>query len=159
MANDLLTELFDRIEDELDGLTITPDGLIAVFDGRYGEVSVAIEHDPEEQMLRVSAAVPPPAGAGRSFLAWCLALNAKYWDVKTGIDASGHLLVHSDLDAEEGADLDALGASVVERADAVVDLLDDDLVHWLLDRDLGTPSQRERWAVPPDVPEAEDEPV
>ena len=145
MAKDLLGQLYDHMEDELDGLTITADGLVAVFDGRYGEVSVVILHDPEEEMLRVSAAVPPPAGAGRSFLAWCLSINAKYWDVKTGIDDAGHLLVHSDLDAEAGVDLEALAASVVERADAVVDLLDDDLVGWLLDRDLGTPAQRERW--------------
>ncbi|HJL45817.1 MAG TPA: hypothetical protein RMG45_08275, partial [Polyangiaceae bacterium LLY-WYZ-15_(1-7)] len=143
MARDLLPELFDRIEDELDGLTLAPDGLRAVVDGRFGEVTVAVEHDPEEEMLRISAAVPPPAGTGRSFLVWCLALNAKYWDVKMGLDSAGRLLVHSDLDAEDDADIDDLAAAVVERADAVVDLLDDDLVEWLLDRDLGTPGQRE----------------
>ena len=50
-------------------------------------------------MVRVSVAVAPPAGAGRSFLVWCLALNVRYWDVKLGLDARGRLLAHADLDA------------------------------------------------------------
>ena len=142
---DLLSELFDHVEDEVDGITLTPDGLRAVVDGRFGELNVAVEHDPEEEMLRVSAAVAPPAGSGRSFLVWCLAINAKYWDVKTGLDEEGRLLVHSDLDATEDIEMDDLAATVVERVDAVVDLLDDDLVEWLLEHGLGTPTQRARW--------------
>ncbi|MEM9068148.1 MAG: YbjN domain-containing protein [Myxococcota bacterium] len=145
MARDLLSELYDEIEDDLDGLTVTPDGLCAVVDGRFGEVTVTVALDVEEEMLRVSSAVAPPAGSGRSFLVWCLSINAKYWDVKTGLDDEGRLLVHSDLDATDDADIDELSSAVVERADAVVDLLDDDLVDWLLDHGLGTPSQRERW--------------
>lgn len=154
---DLLSELYDRIEDELDGLTVTPDGLLAVVHGRFGELTVAIEHDPESEMLRISAAVAPPAGSGRAFLIWCLSINAKYWDVKTGLDEEGRLLVHSDLDATEDVDLDDLGGAVLERADAVVDLLDDDLVDWLLEHGLGTPTQRARWEQRDDDDEEDEE--
>ena len=144
MATELLPKLYDAIEDDLDGLTMTADGLRAVVDGRFGEVAVAIDHDDEAEMIRVSAAVPPPVGSGRSFLVWCLSINARYWDVKIGLSADGQLLVHADLDAGS-ADLDDLAAAVVERTDTVVDLLDDDLVEWLLEHGMGTPEQRERW--------------
>lgn len=154
---DLLSELFDHVEEEIDGITLTPDGLRAVVDGRFGELNVAIEHDPAEEMLRVSAAVAPPAGSGRAFLIWCLASNAKYWDVKIGLDEEGRLLVHSDLDATDDLDMDDLAASVVERADAVVDLLDDDLVEWLLEHGLGTPTQRARWQHGDDDDDLEEE--
>ncbi|MEZ4254030.1 MAG: hypothetical protein R3B99_37965, partial [Polyangiales bacterium] len=50
-----------------------------------------------------------------------------------------------DLDADEGVDIERLAEAVVERAEAVVDVLDEDLVQWLLERELGTPDQRERW--------------
>lgn len=142
---DLLSELFDHVEEEIDGITLTPDGLRAVVDGRFGELNVAVEHDATSEMLRVSAAVAPPAGSGRAFLIWCLSSNAKYWDVKTGLDEEGRLLVHSDLDATDDLDIEDLASSVIERADAVVDLLDDDLVEWLLEHGLGTPTQRARW--------------
>ena len=138
-------ELFDHVEEDLDGVTMTPDGLRAIVDGRFGEVTVAVDHDPEAEMLRVSAAVPPPAGSGRSFLLWCLALNARYWDVKVGLDDRGLLLVHSDLDVDDELDIEVVAAQVIERSDTVVDLIDDDLVEWLLEHDLGTPAQRERW--------------
>lgn len=154
---DLLSELFDHVEEEIDGVTLTPDGLRAIVDGRFGELNVAVEHDPENEMLRVSAAVAPPAGSGRSFLIWCLAINAKYWDVKTGLDEEGRLLVHSDLDATDDLDLEDVASSVIERADAVVDLLDDDLVEWLLEHGLGTPSQRERWQQRDDLEEEDEE--
>ncbi|MAQ17746.1 MAG: hypothetical protein CMN30_23490 [Sandaracinus sp.] len=108
-------------------------------------MTVAVDHDPEAEMLRVSAAVPPPAGSGRSFLLWCLALNARYWDVKVGLDDRGLLLVHSDLDVDDELDIEVVAAQVIERSDTVVDLIDDDLVEWLLEHDLGTPAQRERW--------------
>ncbi|MBX3250884.1 MAG: YbjN domain-containing protein [Myxococcales bacterium] len=143
--SDLLAALHRRIEDEIDGVTATPDGLRAVVDARFGEVTLCIDHDDDEEMVRVSAAVAPPAGAGRSFLVWCLALNGRYWDVKLGLDSKGRLLVHSDLDADEGVDPERLSEAVVERVEAVVDVLDDDLVEWLLERDMGTPDQRERW--------------
>ncbi|MAQ13309.1 MAG: hypothetical protein CMN30_00715 [Sandaracinus sp.] len=142
---DLMGELFDHVEEDLDGVTMTPDGLRAIVDGRFGEVTVAVDHDPEAEMLRVSAAVPPPAGSGRSFLLWCLALNARYWDVKVGLDDRGLLLVHSDLDVDDELDIEVVAAQVIERSDTVVDLIDDDLVEWLLEHDLGTPAQRERW--------------
>lgn len=144
---DLMGELFDRVEEDLDGVTLTPDGMQAIVDGRFGEVTVAVEHDPEAEMLRVCARVPAPAGTGRSFLIWCLAMNARYWDVKIGLDESGLLLVHSDFDIEEELGLEAIAAALVERADTVVDLIDDDLVDWLLEQGFGTPAQRERWEV------------
>ncbi len=145
MARDLLSELYDHVEDDLDGLSLEPDGLRAVVDGCFGEVTICIEFDVDEEMLRVSAAVPPPAGSGRSFLIWCLSVNAKYWDVKTGLDDDGRLLVHADIDAPLDGAIESIAASVVERADAIVELLDDDFVDWLLEHGLGTPSQRERW--------------
>ena len=144
---DLMGELFDHVEEDLDGVTMTPDGLRAIVDGRFGEVTVAVDHDPDAEMLRVSAAVPPPAGTGRSFLLWCLALNARYWDVKVGLDDRGLLLVHSDFDIDPDGGIETLAAAVVERADTVVDLIDDDLVDWLLENGLGTPNQRKRWEV------------
>ncbi len=154
---DLLSDLFDHVEEEIDGISLTPDGLRAVVDGRFGELQVAVEHDPESEMLRVSARVAPPAGSGRSFLIWCLAINAKYWDVKTGLDDEGRLLVHADLDATDDYEIEDLAAAVIERADAVVDLLDDDLVEWLLEHGLGTPSQRARWEQRDDDEDDEEE--
>ncbi|MEM1413889.1 MAG: YbjN domain-containing protein [Myxococcota bacterium] len=145
MSGDLLTDLYDLIEDELDDLQQTSDALRARFDQRYGDVRVVVTHDPEAEMLRVSVRVPPPAGAGPSFLVFLLSLNARYWDVKTGLDEDGRVLVHADLEAAEDVDLEALGAAVVERAETVVDLLDDDVVEWCLAEGFGTPAQRERW--------------
>ena len=142
---DLLDELYQHLGDDLDGIQRTPDALRFLADGRYGEVTVVVEHDASAEMLRVSAAVPAPAGSGRSFLIWALALNSRYWDVKTGLDRRGRLLVHSDLDAPADAELSQTAVAVVERADAVADLVDQDLVDWLLEHGLGTPEQRERW--------------
>ena len=145
MARDLLDRLYSRMEEDLDGLARRPEGLRAVVDARYGEVTVRIDHDADAEMLRVSTAVAPPVGAGPSFLIWCLAANAMYWDVKLGIDDEGRLLVHSDLDAHRGLDVDELAAAVVERAATVADLLDDDIVEWMLRENFGSPAQRERW--------------
>jgi len=153
MAEDLLSELYALLEDDLDGMTLTPDGLRALAECRYGEVQLAIDHDPESEMLRVSTLVPPPAGSGPAFLVWCLTINARYWDVKLGLDPEGSLLVHSDLDTAATADLDDLSAAVIERVDAVVDLLDDDLVEHLLATGFGTPHQRERWIMHADAVE------
>lgn len=143
--SETLTAIYEIIEEDLDGLTDTGDGLSFVTDARYGEVTIEIDHDPEAESIRVSAGVAPPAGAGRSFLVWCLALNTRYWDVKVGLADDGRLLVHSDLVAEEGAEPDALAIEVVDRAETVIELLDDDLVGWLLEHALGTPAQIERW--------------
>lgn len=151
---DLMGELFDRVEEDLDGVTLTPDGMRAIVDGRFGEVAVSVEHDQDAEMLRVCAAIPPPAGTGRSFLLWCLAMNARYWDVKIGLGDDGLLLVHSDFDIEEELGMDAIAAALVERADTVVDLIDDDLVDWLLEHGFGTPTQRERWEGRPEDEDA-----
>jgi hypothetical protein len=145
MASDILTELKERIDEDLDGLTATPDGLQAVADARFGELTLQIEYDDEAASMRVSAAVAPPAGAGLEFLLWCLHTNTQYWDVKFGLDDDGRLLVHADLDVEEGADLGPLASAVLDRAETVVELVDDDLTEWMLSHGLGTPAQRERW--------------
>ncbi|MEM6959201.1 MAG: hypothetical protein AAF411_30455 [Myxococcota bacterium] len=145
MARDLLDRLQGRMDEDLDGLRRLPEGLRAVVDARYGEVTLRIDHDAEAEMLRIGVAIPSPAGAGPGFLVWCLAANAQYWDVKLGLDGRGFLLVHSDLDAHRGLDIDELAGAVVERAETVVDLLDDDLVEWMLKSGLGAPAQRERW--------------
>lgn len=152
MATDILTALKERIDEDLDGLTLTPDGLQAVTDARFGELLVQIEYDDEAESIRVSVAVPPPAGAGLELLLWCLHVNTQYWDVKFGLEDEGRLLVHADLDADESSDIAALGADVVDRAETVIDLIDDDLVEWILARNLGTPAQQERWrSRPPKV--------
>ncbi len=142
---ELLTRLKSRIALELEGVEPSAAGLRSTADGRYGEVVVEIAHDEEAESIRVSTAVPPPAGAGREFLVWCLSVNVQYWDVKVGIDDSGFVLVHSDLDAAPDAELDQLTEDIVERAETVVQLLDDDLVEWLLAHGFGTAGQRERW--------------
>ena len=147
MASDLLSSMLKRLQEDLEGLNATGDGLRAVADARYGEVVVEVEHDDEAESIRVSAAVAPPAGAGARFLVWCLSVNAHYWDVKIGLDDEGRLLVHSDLDAKAVADTDtdALATEIVDRVDTVLELLDDDYVEWLLEHGFGTPTQRERW--------------
>jgi hypothetical protein len=76
---------------------------------------------------------------------WALSLNARYWDVKVGLDDDGMFLVHADLDAAI-LDLDGLAAEVVDRVDSISDVIDQDLVDWAMARGLGTPAQRTRWA-------------
>jgi hypothetical protein len=145
MASDLLRALRDRIDEDLEGATVTPDGLRAPAEIRYGDVVVAIDHDLEAASVRIGVAVPPPAGAGGEFLLWCLGTSTQYWDIKIGLDDEGFLLVHSDLDADDDVDLGALATMVVDRAETILDLLEEDLVEWLLSHGLGTPAQRERW--------------
>lgn len=144
-ASTLIGELFDRVGEEIDRLTLEGEGLRAPVDARYGHVVVEIDHDAENEALRVSISVPVPPGGGKAFLLWCLAMNVSYWDVKVGVGEDGRLVVLSDLDAPQGADLDELATDVLDRADSVVDFLDDDLVGWLMAHGLGTPTQRERW--------------
>lgn len=144
MATDILQALLERIEDDLDGLTLTPEGLEAVTDARWGEVTVHIDHDEEAGCVRVSVAVPPPAGAGPELLVWCLSVNAQYFDVKFALDDEGQLLVHGDLDVAE-EDIADLAADVVDTVESVLDVLDDDLVEWCLSHGLGAPAQRKRW--------------
>ncbi len=143
--DELLTALLEELTEEIDGIARTPAGLEAVVDARYGELSLLVEHDEEAESIRVSAAVPPPAGAGVEFLLWCLHANSQYWDVKVGLDDEGRLLVHADLDVSTTLPTDELAALVSDRAETVVEFIDDDLVGWLLISDMGTPAQRERW--------------
>jgi hypothetical protein len=145
MPSEILRGVMERIQDDVDGVTATAEGLAAVADARFGEVTIQIDHEEEAGEIRVGIAIPPPAGAGRNFLIWCLSENVLYWDVKIGLDEDGELLLHADLDVTPESDLDALSRDVVDRVESILDLLDDDLVGWLLEHDLGTPAQRERW--------------
>lgn len=144
MTDDLLSPLRDRLEDDIDGIARTEQGLEAIIDARYGEVTLQIEHDEEAESLRVMVCIPPPAGAGHDFLLWALSTNTQYWDVKIGLDEEGRLVVHADLDSE-GEEIADLAALVADRMETILELIDDDLVEWLLEHDLGTPQQRERW--------------
>jgi len=155
MPTDLLRTLLPLVEDDLDDVEGSVDGLTADVSTRYGEVVLRVEHDEEAESLRVGVAIPPPAGAGISFLIFCLSLDARYWDVKVGLDDAGFLLLHSDLPAPESEDVADLASLLVERSDAVIDLLDDDLVGFMLEHDLGTPSQTSRWIER--APELDDE--
>ena len=141
---DLLELLRERLDEDIDGIARTEDGLSAIVDARFGEVTLELEHEPEAQSMRVMVCVPPPAGAGTDFLIWALSTNTQYWDVKIGLDEGGQLVVHADLDAE-GQELSALAGLIVDRTETILELLDADLVDWLLEHDLGTPAQRERW--------------
>ncbi len=157
--DELLAELLGELADEIDGIARTPAGLEAVVDARYGELSLLVEHDAEAESIRVSVALPPPAGGGIEFLLWCLHLNSQYWDVKVGLDDEGRLLVHADLDVSTTLPLDELAALISDRAETVVDLVDDDLTTWVLANELGTPAQRERWlARTPESDDLDDEP-
>jgi hypothetical protein len=143
--SDLLGRLKEHLVDDLEGLTLTEDGLRAVADLRYGEVMLAVDHDTEAASVRVSVDLAPAAGAGPEFLVFCLATNVQYWDVKLGLDDEGQLVVHSDLDAVESTDPKLLAAMVMDRVENICDMIDTDLVAWLLDHNLGTPNQRARW--------------
>lgn len=145
MASDILQALHQRIEDDLDGLAMTPDGLQAVTDARWGELTIQIDHDEEAGAVRVGVALPTPAGAGSEFLVWCLSLNAQYFDVKVGLDEDGNLLIHGDLDADDDVDVGDLATDVVDTAESILDVIDDDLVEWCLSHGFGTPAQRTRW--------------
>ncbi len=144
MADELLSALRDRLEDDIDGIAETERGLGAVVDARFGEVTLEIEHDAEADSLRVMVCLPPPAGAGPDFLLWALSTNIQYWDVKIGLDEAGQLVVHADLDSE-GEELVDLAGLVVDRVETILELVDEDLVDWLVEHNLGTPQQRERW--------------
>jgi len=145
MASEMITGLKPIVEAGLDGVRAVDGALVATADTRFGELSLRIEHDEDAASIRVLTSVPPPAGGGADFLLFCLAINTQYWDVKVGVDDDGMLIVHADLDAEDGDDLDALGELIVDRAETIVEMLDDDICGWLLARGLGTPAQLERW--------------
>lgn len=150
MISPLLESLRELVEEDLDGVSATPEGLRAVADARWGEVTVRVDVDEEEQDedgagVRVSVRIPPPAGAGEEFLVWCLATNTQFWGVKLGLDDDGMLSVHADLDAGEGRPDELLAADVVDRVETILQLLDEDLAEYCLAHGLGTPSQRARW--------------
>lgn len=145
MSSPLLESLRELVEEDLDGIESTPEGLRAIADTRYGEVTVRIDHDLEAEGIRVSVSLPPPSGGGPEFLNFCLETNTQYWDVKFGLDESGMLLVHADLEAEGPSADELLANDVIDRVDSIVQLLDEDLPDYLLSHGLGTPTQRARW--------------
>jgi hypothetical protein len=145
MSSALLESLRALVEEDLDGITSTPDGLRAVADARYGEVMLRIDHDEEAEAIRVQVSLPPPAGAGPEFLVFCLSTNTQYWDVKFGLDEDGMLSVHADLEAEGSQADEVMANDVVDRVESILQLLDEDLAEYLLTHGLGTPAQRARW--------------
>lgn len=149
MSTELLRALQGLLQDELSGLELADDGLIADLELRYGPCSLHIDHDPEAEALRVSVRLPPPAGAGPDFLIWCLALNGQYWDAKLALDETGYLLVHADLDATPDSDLAQLRGALIDRVDTIAELIEDDLCEYLLEHRLGTPEQLSRWRTEP----------
>lgn len=154
MADDLLSALRSRLEEDIDGISETEQGLEAIVDARFGEVALQVEHDEEAESLRVMVPIPPPAGAGQDFLLWALSTNIQYWDVKIGLDEGGQLVIHADVDAA-GQEIGDLAGLLVDRTETILELLDEDLVEWLLEHQLGTPQQRERWVSRPPAVEEE----
>lgn len=140
----VLEALAELLEAELPGLQIQGTNMQASLDVRYGRITLRFDFDPDAESIRMYTAVPPPAGAGHEFLLWCLSMNTLYWDVKIGLDAQGMLLVHSDVDLDQ-ADLMSTARVLIERVVAMRELLDDDLVEYLLKHKLTTPAQEERW--------------
>lgn len=150
MTAPILETLRSLLEDDLDGITATPEGLRAVTDARFGEVTLRVDPDDDEKndgtiALRVQALVPTPIGAGSEFLIWALNLNNSYWAVKLGVDDTGMLVVHADVEAEPDVKLASLAAEVIDRAESILGLLDEDLVDYCLGSRIGTPAQRQRW--------------
>ena len=145
MSDAMLDGLRQRLTERFSGLTRSGIGLRAALDARYGVLVIRFDWDAEAESIRVATHIPPPAGSGHELLVWCLATNAQYWDVKIGLDDDGLLVVHADVDADPEGDLAVLSERLADRADTVRELLDDDLVPYLLDRGLGTPAQRARW--------------
>jgi hypothetical protein len=150
MSSPLLESLRELVEEDLDGVTATPEGLRAVADARWGEVTVRVDEEEPEQDedgagLRVSVRVPPPAGAGQEFLVWALSTNTQFWGVKLGLDDDGMLSVHADLETEGGEADELLASDVIDRVETILQLLDEDLAEYCLAHGLGTPAQRARW--------------
>ncbi|MGB0680596.1 MAG: hypothetical protein ACPGUV_13145 [Polyangiales bacterium] len=137
--------LYERLRGELESMEEAAGKLRARVDLRYGEQVIDVEFDQEAASVRVAMVLPPPAGGGVELLLWCLSTNLQYWDVKLGIDEQGFLVVHSDLDADDEKDLAELAEEVLDRAETIIELVDDDYTQWLWNRGLGTPAQRKRW--------------
>jgi hypothetical protein len=143
---ELLEALHAPLLEEVSGLELTPEGLRGQLDLRYGLLAFQIDHDDEAEGLRVGVRIPPPVGAGHEFLIWCLSLNAQSWDAKLGLDESGFLLIHVDLAAAADAEVELLREEIIESIDDIAELIDDSLCAYLLERQLGTPAQIERWS-------------
>lgn len=143
--SELLSALHTPLLEEVAGLELASEGLRGHLDLRYGLLAFHIDHDEEEEALRVAVHLPPPVGAGHEFLVWCLSLNAQSFSAKLGLDDSGFLLVHADLSAPAGADVDVLRDDITDHIDAIAELIDESLCGYLLERRLGTPAQLERW--------------
>lgn len=144
MDEDILEALRELMEPELSGIQRQGSGLYVSQERRYGRLMLRFDFDPAAQSLRMYTAVPPPPGAGPEFLVWCLSTNTLYWDVKIGLDGHGMLLVHSDVDLDH-ADLNSTARVLLDRVKAMHELLDDDLVEYLLKNKLATPAQVERF--------------
>lgn len=139
-----VSNLRDLLSADLEGMVqVADDALECRAEAHYGVLLVRVEYDSEAASLRILTRVPTPAGTGAEFLLFCLGLNTQYWDVKIGVDEAGMLVVHSDMDAD--ADIADIAAKLVDRVETSIDLIDDDLMRWLLEHNVGTPLQLERW--------------
>jgi len=144
-AHNDLSRLFKRLRVELPGLVLEPSCLRAPIETRYAALEVRFDYEPQARALRIYVALPTPVGAGGEFLRWCLSMNTLYWDVKTGLDAEGRLLVLSDVDLDQ-TDMAATARVVLGRVAAICELIEDDLVEYLVSHRLATPAQLARWA-------------
>ena len=143
---ELLEALHTPLLEEVSGLELASEGLRGHLDLRYGLLAFQIDHQEEEEALRVAVRLPPPIAAGPEFMLWCLSQNAQSLHAKYGVDDSGFLLVHADLPAPAGLDVDLLRDDITECIDAIAETIDESLCPYLLERRLGTPAQLERWS-------------
>jgi hypothetical protein len=139
-----LARLHKRMRGEIEGLELEPAGMRATIDTRYAALEMHFDFDAQARSLRVYVSLPTPVGGGVELLRWCLSMNTLYWDVKIGLDAEGGLLVLSDVDIDHG-DLAVTARVVVGRVAAMCELIEDDLVDYLLSHRLATPAQVSRW--------------
>jgi hypothetical protein len=142
--HDLISSLYASMRGQLSDLRLIESGFEVELEGRYGRLIFVFDHDPGAASIRVYTMVPTPPGAGPEFLRWCLSMNTLYWDVKVGLDARGMLLVLCDVDLDQ-ADVTSAARVLLARVAAIAQLLDDDLVSYLLDNKLATATQRQRW--------------
>jgi len=140
-----LSRLYKRMRPELEDLTLQASGMHVAIETRYGKVDVRFDFDPEARSLRTYVVLATPLGAGVEFLRWCLSMNTLYWDVKTGLDGEGRLLVLSDVDFDHG-DVSVTARVALGRVSAICELIEDDLVEYLLAHRLATPAQIARWS-------------
>lgn len=145
-TDEILDALHELLSARIPGLSIVPSGLTAELDWRYGRIALCFDYDADAGSIRVYVRVPTPPGAGPDFLTWCLATNVVYWDVKLGIDGEGMLLVHADVDLEQ-ADFDSMAEVLLCRVDAMAEMIDEDLIDYIVGHGLSTPAQRQRWGV------------